>query len=259
MDIETLDVDGVLFVSCWALSYGDYDNSTQLERGNVRYLMEQHDWCNCSMSHIRRGNVGGISGDCALSGMAWSSYARGPDGDYDWIESPSTKAMYQEAEIILAQGSYGSAQAWIRQDVDAAHDYLAGLADYPELDSDTYYKVQQELEDEAWDNWILSDLQKGIIKCLGSEFDETEMEDPETWLEQNVDDDELHRMFYEVVGDVGYLGIEGGGNVYVYKFDDVVSEIAHDIAERYRRDNQPALEHTGLWPAERAAQGELGL
>lgn len=145
MDIETLDVDGVLFVSCWALSYGDYDNSTQLERGNVRYLTEQHDWCTCSMSHIRRGNVGGISGDCALSVMAWSSYARGPDGDYGWIESPSTKAMYQEAEILLTRGGYGSTQAWIRADVDAAHDYLAGLADYPELDSDTSYEVQQEL------------------------------------------------------------------------------------------------------------------
>lgn len=60
MDIETLDVDGVLFVSCWALSYGDYDNSTQLERGNVRYLMEQHDWCNCSTSnmHIRDARAG---------------------------------------------------------------------------------------------------------------------------------------------------------------------------------------------------------
>lgn len=257
MDIETLDVDGVLFVSCWALSYGDYDNSTQLERGNVRYLTEQHDWCTCSTSnmHIRDARAGTF----ALSVMARSSYARSPDGGYDWIESTSTKAMYQEAEILLTQGGYGSTQAWVRADIDAAHDYLAGLVDYPELDSDTSYKVQQELEDEAWDNWILSDLQKGIVKYLGSEFDETEMEDPETWLEQNVDDDELHRMFYEVVGGVGYLDIEGGGNVYVYKFDDVIREIAHDIAERYRRDNQPALEHTGLWPAERAAQGELGL
>lgn len=257
MDVETLDVSGTRFVSCALLCFSDYGNSTQLERGNVRYLMEQHDWCNCSTSnmHIRDARAGTF----ALSVMAWSSRARGPDGDYDWIESPSTKAMYQEAEILLTRGGYGSTQAWIRADVDAAHDYLAGLADYPELDSDTSYKVQQELEDEAWDNWILSDLQKGIIKCLGSEFDETEMEDPETWLEQNVDDDELHRMFYEVLSGVGYLGIEGGGNVYVYRFDDVIREIAHDIAERYRRDNQPALEHTGLWPAERAAQGELGL
>lgn len=257
MDIETLDVDGVLFVSCWALSYGDYDNSTQLERGNVRYLTEQHDWCTCSTSnmHIRDARAGTF----ALSVMAWSSYARSPDGDYDWIESTSTKAMYQEAEILLTQGGYGSTQAWIRAYVDAAHDYLAGLADYPELDSDTSYKVQQELEDEAWDNWILSDLQKGIIKCLGSEFDETEMEDPETWVERNLGDDELHRMFYEVLGGSSYIGVEGGGNVYVYRFDDMISEIAHDIAERYRRDNQPALEHTGLWPAERAAQGELEL
>lgn len=63
----------------------------------------------------------------------------------------------------------------------------------------------------------------------------------------------------EGFGGSSYIGVEGGGNVYVYRFDDMISEIAHDIAERYRRDNQPALEHTGLWPAERAAQGELGL
>lgn len=40
MDIETLDVDGVLFVSCWALSYGDYDNSTQLYRRDNQPALE---------------------------------------------------------------------------------------------------------------------------------------------------------------------------------------------------------------------------
>ena len=35
MDIETLGVDGIKFISCVFLSFGDYDGSTDVERGSA--------------------------------------------------------------------------------------------------------------------------------------------------------------------------------------------------------------------------------
>ena len=40
MDIETLDVDGIKFISCVFLSFGDYDGSTDVQL----YAAELAEW-----------------------------------------------------------------------------------------------------------------------------------------------------------------------------------------------------------------------
>ena len=219
MDTETLDVDGVTFVSCWALCYGDYDNSTDLERANVRWLREQHrDKCvQIGMSRVLRSNVGGLSAECTLSSMEWEDYIIGKG----WFTNEARREDIKQAEVLVAHGSYGSAQLWIRQDVDDEHGYLTDLAHYPELDSDTTYAIRDELIAEAWDCWAEHDLRKAL-DALGVPTGE-------------ISSGELGCLFDEALCTVGYgWFIEGGGNACISnrEFDDAVARVAETIKEQ---------------------------
>ncbi len=110
--------DGQVWVNPIACSYGDYDNSTEIERANVRFLQSIHN------------NVQEFSLQ-------------------DLDLRPDEVIPRPETDLLLTYDSYGGWSAWLRADNDDTAEILAALADYPVLDDGLLEQVTLEIEDEA--------------------------------------------------------------------------------------------------------------
>jgi len=110
--------DGNVWVNPIACRYGDYDNSTDVERANVRYLQAHHE---CVQEYSLQ----------------------------DLDLRPDEVIPRPETDLLLTYGAYGSWCAWLRADSDDTAEILAALADYPVLDDATLEQVALEIEDEA--------------------------------------------------------------------------------------------------------------
>ena len=152
-------VNGIKYISCEYLSFGDYDNSCAVERANVRYLKEHNDlkdsiesW---SMGDFDRGDY-------------LSDNHRSENGFATW------QPIESDSKLIETYGGYGSIQLWIREDIWNEME-LDQLEDYCVLDDDMVSQIEMEMENEAWDSYIKSDL----IKLLPDEYSEEQIKDRE--------------------------------------------------------------------------------
>jgi hypothetical protein len=106
------------------LSFGDYDNSTQVERSNVRALLDYR--------------YNGVFGRCR-----WiSSYS----GSHGWM-----CAGFVESDLPATSIFYGPY-------LEMLHD----LEDYLLLDEGLFSAMELEAEDEAWESWIEGDLRREL-------------------------------------------------------------------------------------------------
>ncbi len=110
--------DGNVWVNPIACRYGDYDNSTDVERANVRYLQAHHEYVQ----------------EYSLR-------------DLDLC--PDEIVPRPETDLLLMYGAYGGVMAWLRADNDDTQEILAMLTDYPVLDDDLMCQVFLEIEDAA--------------------------------------------------------------------------------------------------------------
>lgn len=140
--------NGIKYVCCDLLSYGDYGNSTEIERANVRYL-ESNDELKDSMD--------------SFSMNEWEKGTKDRFAYREPIESDS--------KLIETYGGYSSIQLWVREDIWNEME-LDSLEDYPIIDDDMVSTVEMELENESWDNCYKSDL----IRTLPDELEDDELE-----------------------------------------------------------------------------------
>ena len=150
--------NGIEYISCNYLSFGDYDNSCAVERANVRYLKELDElkesidsW---SMESWERGD--------------YHSNEKDSFGLYKWLP------IETDAKLVECYGSYNSIQLWVRKDVWKELE-LDSLEDYCSLNDEMVSEIEMEMEDEAWENNVKSDL----IKTLPDELTEEEMDNQE--------------------------------------------------------------------------------
>lgn len=76
-------------------------------------------------------------------------------------------------------GGFGTRGVLIHQsllDNEDIKDILDGLDNYPLIDEDNFSKLEMELENEAWEMWIKSDLTFELDKA-GIEYNEDEIQD----------------------------------------------------------------------------------
>ena len=161
MDTQIKELaNGVKYFSCGYLSFGDYDNSCAVERANVRYLKEKDElkdsidkW---SMDNWERGDY-------------LSSSHRSIGGFSTW------QPIESDTKLVEAYGGYGSIQLWVREDIWNELELEKEFDSYPALDDDLVSQIEMEMEDEAWENSIKSDL----INTLPDDYDQDQLDNQE--------------------------------------------------------------------------------
>jgi hypothetical protein len=156
---ETVTIVGVEYVSCSALTFGDYGGYGDIGLANIRVLVDSHETAECPMGTFRHASEG---------------------NPYGLGDEAVTAVQTDRPEVFRTYGSYGGEQVWIRSDVDAGHEYLKQLADYPSLSDDEASTVQMEWEEEAWTSWLKSDL----IRTLSDDEQDTASDLPDETLRE---------------------------------------------------------------------------
>lgn len=129
---ETIKINGVEFISPDACSFGDYGGAGSVGLSNIRAILADE----------RAGEVA----NTWLGSMEYSDEL--------------AEAVAAGAVVIHATGSYGSETVYIRADTELAEETVAALADYPSLDDEGSSSIELEWENEAWESWIRSDLER---------------------------------------------------------------------------------------------------
>ena len=130
MSVQTwTDEDGVKWISCDALSYGDYHGMCDVAESNIRALVQK------------------------MAGEGW----------------------------ILEKDCYGSKKLWL-VDSEENQEVVRYLSEeYPLWDEDVHSRVQDELEQEAWEGWIKSDLLRGLPEWIRETGLEDRLGEGEAW------------------------------------------------------------------------------
>lgn len=125
--------DGRSFVTTKVLSYGDYDDSSDVERANVRFLEE------ANQGHVQYVPMNALT--------AW----RLPDLTID-----------EDVTLIIAKGMFSSVEALLIDSEENREliNYLEN--DYPLIDEETLSEVENEMFQADWESWIKHDLFNAI-------------------------------------------------------------------------------------------------
>jgi hypothetical protein len=163
MSEDKITVRGISYVSHAMLSFGDYGGAGSVGLANIRTLMGEHpDSAEVYMSNL--------------------------DNEYFHDEDWALKIEQDRPALLVAFGSYGGQQAWLREDI--ADDTLRAMADYPCLDDQEVSNVEHEWLEEALDSYLL----RFDIPHALRDIDE-ELEDK--WNELPAD--AQRRMFYDAM------------------------------------------------------------
>ena len=136
---ERIKIGTIEYVSDDALSFGDYGGAGSYGLSNIRGIVEDHkdSIVETSYSCLR---------DCEVTG-----------GRYLGKELLEEVEQFKP-EVIHVFGDYSSETVYLRSDLPETEDLMKSLEDYPVLDEQAMSEVEMEWEQEAWDNWLKSDL-----------------------------------------------------------------------------------------------------
>lgn len=170
MNESSYIVNGEEFIQFQGLCYGDYDNSSVIERANYREVSEKYDEAPIiSFSSFRENLYTGAT--------EYSSFD--DNGDATGEEN-----SLKNNNVILTRGAFGGYGVLVRKyDSDGEESELykeisESLANYPLYASDeTLNIVEKELKDEAFDDYGEHDLRKIIEKNPGDFGIKTKDED----------------------------------------------------------------------------------
>jgi hypothetical protein len=179
---EKLLVEGVEYVSDSCFVYGDYGGAGSLGVANVRHLKENFDWMGIGMSQIEPEKLAGE--------FKYRLRYYGVDEVQAHLETGDPLP-----DVLLAEGQFGSVQAWLRADAEGADEIMAAMADYPVLDDQELSKVEMEWEQEAWDGWLRSDLMKTLRYDYFDEADEDEDKSLEERADEQLTDAQLFEAY----------------------------------------------------------------
>ena len=138
--METMRINGRVYVSHPAWVFGDYGGAGSCGLANIRVLSDE---CEGSIVRVGMDSLRHISEGCPY-GLGAESLAE------ILVERPS---------MILAIGDYGSEQAWIRKPLAIrCRDWMEESERSYSLSDDEVSAVEMEWHDEAWESWIRYDL-----------------------------------------------------------------------------------------------------
>lgn len=176
-------------------SYSDYGGN-DFDAANVRALGENFSWVST--------RTGGFHGE----GAAWIQLGKLPG------ETTIAEALDQLEELA---------------------DVLDGLTDYPLIDEETHSQYVGELAEEAWDQYLESDVRSELAELLGC--DESDLDD------FRFSEDEIRELYYSF--EDNEWNCETATSVVNGRHDEAVQAIADHIIREWRKPlidpNQLAL------------------
>lgn len=128
--------DGHYYYVIKLAAYGDYDNSSAVERANYREIEESKEFENCD----------------------WLSNVT---GGYGW------EAITIELDEIITM------KTWRKRDKEIADwiiDILSGLSDYPAISDESVSQIETELQDDTWKNCYESDFISELHKLYSEKY-----------------------------------------------------------------------------------------
>lgn len=189
-----LTIHGVKYIRPPACSFGDYDNSSEVERANVLAVLRlatgvatfDEDSLMCSVGHMQ-----GLSANY----IRYSGSLDQCDDGYMGIRS--TSLLRDEVQAVLATtergpgvihvtGEHGFEEVWIAEWFDEEHTILDALEDYPLLDDHIHQDVEWVLQRSAWKSFLRDELCGELLGIpdhglpLTSD-DELDISDAELW------------------------------------------------------------------------------
>jgi len=126
--------NGIEYISCPYLVFGDYGGAGSVGLGNIRALSERFK------ESIMEINMG---------------YMRDDYPDNDGID----------ADLVIEEGSYSSKKAWLRL-TDESRDLIDELDGYPLIEDDFMSEVESEWEEEAWSDYVKIALLRDYVETL---------------------------------------------------------------------------------------------
>ena len=166
MTDQSYTIGDITYIGHELLCYSDYSNGGSLARSNVRVIRREAE------------SAGELS------------YGKLSDIGTDYCEDVTKAVFAAKPDIIVLHGGYGTIAVLMRSDWEHTEDTLRTLSDYPVLDDDDLNDVETEMEREAWDDWIESDLKTAVLKLVDNDaFDD--------WLTYDADSDMIRVIYIE--------------------------------------------------------------
>jgi len=224
MNESSYIVNGEEFIQFQELCYGDYDNSSDIERANYREIEEKYSEAPIvSFSSFRENLYTGAT--------EYSSFD--DNGDATGEEN-----SLKNDDVILTIGAFGGHGVLVRKyDSDGEESELykeisESLANYPLYASDeTLNIVQKELKDEAFDDYGEHDLRKIIEKNPGDFGIKTKDEDWEVSDSPSLDN-KLKDIWDTLTNHESIQGVFEPQGYYIdLEKDEVKKEIKNFIEE----------------------------
>lgn len=155
MDITKVNAFGHNYVTTDLLAFGDYDNSSDIERANALFALRTaaNAW-NGEILYTNEHTIEESLDDpslvlrtgCDPKTKDWRKHV-------EWPYSTPPKAIHH----LTAPGSFE--QVYVREDIAQAIGLLDALQEYPLLDDDTNSEVEAIIQDASWASYIYQELQ----------------------------------------------------------------------------------------------------
>lgn len=226
MNESSYIVNGKEFIQFQELCYGNYDDSSDIERANYREISEKYDEAPIvSFSSFRENLYTGAT--------EYSSF------DYNG-DATGKKNSLKDNDVILTRGTLGGHGILVRKyDDDGEESELykeisESLANYPLYASDeTLSEIQQELKDEAFDDYGEHDLRK-IIEKNPNDFG-IKVKDNDWELSDHPLENKLKYMWDKITNHETIQGVFETTGYYIDLDKDEVKKEIKDFVEKIEK------------------------
>lgn len=167
-------------------------------------------------------------------------HAGGSDYSGGTVEMSNYQVLEEMAEedeevansLVFAYGGYGTFAAFIRLDRPVPEeliDVVSALANYPLLDEDHHSRLEMEMENDQWEAYGREDWRKALADShLGLDHQDV--------IEDDLSDEGLDYLWYEVAGPHLSWNVEFHGHDAVWNFDEGENLVEEeDLADALRR------------------------
>lgn len=150
MPEDRVTIEGREYVSPVACSFGDYGGSGSVGLANIRSILES-----------AKDSEEGETFETSFGAIRYAAENPPCRIQLDCEEELRAAVKAERPPLVLhATGDYSSETIYIRADSDLARETLESLADYCSLDDELVSEIEIEWEHEAWESWLLSDLER---------------------------------------------------------------------------------------------------
>lgn len=227
--------------------YGDFDNSTSLERANARVLEMSNEWNKEPSGYKHFDNPVFLTSVDGVIGFFTSGLSPETANNRYILDSELDKRIRANCpdvgvlNVISVYGRSDSVSYFVREDDPLIDEIQESLANYPVLDDDVFTEVEQEMKIAYWSSeWLflaheiddivearelidpLSDEEMGAYEMM-SDMDSSEVL---YMINQTMDTNEDHHTFYSG-GNVSYPWME------ILKRDPDVGEECFKFLKKY--------------------------